>query len=188
MARNNIIVIGISTGGPQVLRHLFEGVPKLNASILLVQHMPKWINESMRKTLDASTDMDVLIAEDGAVLKPATIYVAPSTLHMEVINNSSIRLYEAPKVCFVCPSIDITMASIVKSRKKIAAVVLTGIGKDGANGLAHVKKIGGVTFAQDKASSTIYGMPQAAANTGCVDFVAPPSQIVQHLVQHFGEA
>ena len=132
--------------------------------------------------------MEVLIAEDGAILKPATIYVAPSGLHMEITHNSSIRLFEAPPVCSVCPSIDVTMLSIAKTRKKIAAVVLTGMGKDGARGLEHIKNIGGMTFAQDETSSTIYGMPKAAADTGCVDFVGTPSKIIQRLVLAFGVA
>lgn len=188
MSENHIIVIGISTGGPKLLRTLFLGAPKLNASILLIQHMPEWINESARKSLAATTDMEVLTAEDKATLKPATIYVAPSGVHMEIIDNRSIRLFEAPPVKFVCPSIDVAMMSLEKSKKKKAAVILTGMGKDGADGLKHIKEIGGITFAQDEASSTIYGMPKAAAATGCVDFVGTPSEIVRRLVRNFGEA
>lgn len=187
MSKTNIIVIGISTGGPKLLKTLFQGVPKLNASILLIQHMPEWINESARNSLAATTDMEVLSAEDKAILKPATIYVAPSGLHMELIDNKCIRLFEAPPVRFVCPSVDVTMLSIQKSKRKKAAVILTGMGKDGADGLKHIKEIGGITFAQDEASSTIYGMPKAAVETGGVDFVGSPPQIVQRLIQHFGK-
>lgn len=188
MSKTDIIIIGISTGGPKVLKTLFKGAPKLNASILLIQHMPEWINETARNSLAATTDMEVLSAEDGATLKPATIYVAPSGLHMELVNNKRIRLFEAPPVKFVCPSIDVAMLSLEKSKKKKAAVILTGMGKDGADGLKHIKEIGGVTFAQDEASSTIYGMPKAAADTGCVDFVGAPSEIVRRLAWHFGTA
>lgn len=187
MASNKIIVIGASTGGPKVLQSFFGGMPRLNASIVLIQHMPKFINLSVARSLDGNTDMDVGIAEDGVRLEPGTVYVAPSEVHLQILNNERVELVAGPKVCFVCPSVNVTMKSLKKKfGYQIIAVIMTGMGKDGAEGISHVKQIGGVTIAQDKATSTIYGMPEAAFKTGDVDIVANPEAIRKKFIELVG--
>ena len=179
-----LIIIGSSTGGPKTLKKLLSGMPTIDASIIIVQHMPKFINETLRGSLDSCTSMNVKIAEDNEFIEQGNIYIAPSEVHLELIYNQKIRLYHGEKVNFVCPSIDVTMKSLQPNhRTKVIGVILTSMGKDGAQGVIHIKKIGGITIAQDAESSVIYGMPKAAYETGAVDMVLPPEKIQEKLIQ-----
>ncbi len=183
----NIVVIGSSAGGPRILKELFNGLPLLNCSIILVQHMPKFVNDSLTKHLAQLTDMSVKIAENGERIKRGKIYVAPSEQHLELVNNRTIRLFRGKKVNFVCPSIDVTMKSLKKmSDDKIIGIILTGMGRDGAEGISHIKAIGGVTIAQDEETSIIYGMPKEAFKTGNIDLVLSPVKIKEKLIEFLG--
>ncbi len=187
MIKRNIVVIGISTGGPKILRKLFDNMPLLNGSIVLVQHMPKFVNESVRKTLDSLTEMDVRIACNGESLGTGTVYIAPSEVHLELKHNQQIRLVNGPKVCYVRPSVDVTMKSVIrKSGDNITGIIMTGMGKDGAEGISHIKSIGGATFAQDEKTSVIWGMPKAAFDTGHVDYVLSSEGIRKKLIYMLG--
>lgn len=184
---NNIIVIGVSTGGPKILGRLFTDMPKLNAGVILVQHMPKFINDSLRSTLSMNTDMTIKIAEDNDTIEAGNVYIAPSEIHLELEKNSTIKLCEGEKVNSVRPSIDVAMKSIIKiPRKKIVGVLLTGMGKDGAEGISHIKTIGGTTIAEDEGSCVIYAMPKAAIATGDVDFVMKPEEVREKLIELVG--
>jgi two-component system chemotaxis response regulator CheB len=187
VACENIIVLGISTGGPSTLKELFTGMPRLNASILLVQHMPAFINERVRASLNELTELDVVIPRNGTELENGVVYVGPSGVHMELKKNRFIHLRQGSKINFVCPSVDTTMLSVAEnSAQKLIAVVMTGMGKDGAEGIAHIKNIGGITIAQDEASSIVYGMPKQAVATNCVDIIAPPKEIQKRLIRLVG--
>lgn len=189
MTCQNIIVVGISTGGPSTLKQLFTGMPRLNASILLVQHMPAFINERVRSSLDKLTELDVIIPGNKTELEDGVMYVAPSGVHMVLKKNQFIHLRQGPKVNSVCPAVDTTMLSVeANPEQKLAAVIMTGMGKDGAEGLVHIKNIGGKTMAQDEASCVIYGMPKQAAATNCVDYIAPPEAIQKRLIRLVGRA
>ena len=185
---NNLVVIGSSTGGPRILKRLFRDMPKINSPIILVQHMPIFMNDSLKKSIERITDMNVKIAEDKEILENGTIYIAPSEVHLKIVNNMQVRLEKSEKVNYVCPSIDVTMESLKKDgNRNIFGVILTGMGKDGAKGLSYIKKIGGKTFAQDKDSCVIYGMPRAAYETGSVDFVLSPEEIKNIIVKLTGK-
>lgn len=187
--RPALICIGISTGGPKTLTQVFRDLPPLNAAILVVQHMPRFINQSMRKSLDSCTAMDVLLAEDGSHLASATVYIAPSEVHLRVVENERIELADGPKVCYVCPSIDVTMQSLVaRNGDRIMGIVMTGMGSDGANGVAHVKAIGGSTVVQDQRTSVIFSMPKAAIGTGQVDSILSLEGIRQKMISFAGSA
>jgi len=187
MPTKNIIIIGSSTGGPKTLNQIFSDFPLLNASLILVQHMPRFINQSVRDTIQRGTTMTVKIAGDGDMIRDGIIYIAPSETHLELKNNRMIYLTNSEKVNFVCPAIDVAMNSLKPSgNDRIIGVILTGMGKDGAQGLLHIKNIGGLTIAQDEESSIVYGMPKAAYETGCVDLVLTPEQIRQRLIQSVG--
>jgi two-component system, chemotaxis family, protein-glutamate methylesterase/glutaminase len=173
-----IVVIGASAGGPRVLKTLFHGMPRLRASVIVVQHMPKFINDSLRDSLAAETRMRVVIAQNGDPLEDGTVYIAPSEVHLVVRHNRSLRLAHGEKVNYVCPAVDVTMNSLfMEFGASFIGVVLTGMGRDGADGVVHVRRIGGVTLAQDEKTSSIFGMPKEAIATGCVDFVLPPEKI-----------
>ncbi len=181
MKPQNIIIIGSSAGGPRILKNIFQDLPLLDSVIIIVQHMPKFINESLCKSINNLTDMSVVIAHDGNKLQSGTVYIAPSEVHLELEKNEKVKFSKGKKINYVCPSIDVTMRSLIKqSDSLIIGVVLTGMGRDGANGITHIKHIEGLTIAQDEKSSIIYGMPKEAIHTGQVDWVLNPHQIKDH--------
>ncbi len=187
MKKQNIVIIGISTGGPKTLRSFFNGLPRLDASIVLVQHMIKCANKALCEALNGLTEMEVKIASHGEFIKPGVVHFAPSELHLKLVNNKTIQLVDGPKVCFVKPAVDVTMQSVRKAvGNNITGVIMTGMGMDGTKGMEHIKSIGGVTFAQDENSSIIWGMPKSAINTGKVDYVLPPEGIRNKLISQLG--
>ncbi len=187
MSNRNIIIIGISTGGPITLRKFFNGLPVLNGSIIVIQHMRKLANIPLAESLNSLTEMDVRIARNGEQIEQGKVHIVPSEVHLELINNRFMNLVHKPKVCYVRPAVDVTMKSVRKKiGDNITGIVMTGIGKDGAEGSAHIKSIGGCTYAQDKESSTIWGMPQSAINMGCIDYVLSPGDIRDRLISQMG--
>jgi len=184
----NITVIGVSTGGPRVLRELFRDLPRLNTCVLLVQHMPGFLNETVRRRLSRNTAMDVRLAGDGDALAPGVVFLAPSERHLEVIHNRRIRLVEGEKVNFVRPSADVAMRSLMAvAGDRLIGIVMTGLGSDGALGIRHIKQLGGLTLVQDEKTSTIFGMPKAAVDTGYVDYEGAPRAIRRMLIETVGE-
>lgn len=187
MHLNHLVVIGSSAGGPRILRELFTGLPRLNGCIVIVQHMPAFINESLRKTLDDVTEMSVVLAEEGARLESGMVFIAPSEKHLLISKDYTISLNQEEKVHFVRPAVDVAMKSISPSTDtQMTGLVLTGMGKDGAEGLCHMKEIGALTIAQDEESSIIYGMPREAVEMGCVDIVLSHTDIHHKLIQMLG--
>ncbi len=184
----NLILIGSSTGGPKILRRLFAGMPTLNAAVVLVQHMPAFVNDSLCRTIASVTSMNVSLATDGLRLEAGRVYVAPSDIHLSLRNNRAITLRADEKVNFVRPAVDVAMQSVKKDPSRKFGVILTGMGKDGAEGLRHMKQIGATTFAQDRETSVIYGMPKAAVDTGCVDHVDNPEGIRETLIKFVGRS
>ncbi len=158
----DLIVIGCSTGGPEALAKIFKGITQpLNASILIVQHMPPMFTEKLAEMLDKISPMTVVEAKDGMSISPNTCYIAPGDFHM-TLENSKIRLNQNEKVCFVRPSVDVLFKSLHKCQNlKIAAFVLTGMGEDGAAEVKGLKEKGVDIFIQDKESSIVWGMPGA---------------------------
>ncbi len=187
--KRNLVFIGSSTGGPKALTKLFKDMPKLNASIIIVQHMPKFINGSVIENLSRETAMEIKLASDGEIIKNGTAYFAPSEVHLELEDNKKIKLRGDKKVNHVCPSVDITMQSVqASSIINIVGVILTGMGQDGAKGISHIKKVGGLTYAQSEETCAVYGMPKAAFETGNVDTVLSPEGIKDKLVTMLGVA
>jgi two-component system chemotaxis response regulator CheB len=171
-----IVVIGSSTGGPRILPELFARLPPLRAAIVVVD------------TLAKVSPMPVQMVHDQDTLQPGRIYIAPSGKHCAFVRNRILELRDDKPVNFVCPSIDVAMLSLCPPQPmtKIVGVVLTGMGADGAAGLVHIKRLGGATFAQDKATCAVFGMPGEAIKTGKVDHVLPPDAISQMLGQMLG--
>jgi two-component system chemotaxis response regulator CheB len=111
------------------------------------------------------------------------VYVAPSEVHLTVVQNRTIRLFSGEKVNFVCPAVDVTMESLtLELGTSLVGVVISGMGSDGARGTAHIKALGGTTIAQDEQTSSIFGMPKEAIATGCVDLVLDPPAIREALI------
>lgn len=185
MAPDAIVVIGVSTGGPLALKRLFAGVPPLDAAFVVVLHIPPGMDYKIARSLDAVASMPVALAEDGEYLRCGRIYFAPGGFHLRLEGNSRIILEQGVRVNFVKPSVDVTMKSLLRplKQRRIIGVILTGMGTDGAEGIRHIKALGGTTIAQDQESSAIYGMPRAALETGSVDFVASPHGIGKKLAE-----
>ena len=131
--------------------------------------------------------MEVKIACHGETIKPGVVYFAPSEIHLELVNNQEIQLVNSPKVCYVRPSVDVTMKSVKKTLEdNIIGIIMTGMGKDGADGISHIKSVGGTTFAQDEKTSVIWGMPKAAIGTGHVDYTLSMEGIRNKLISRLG--
>jgi two-component system chemotaxis response regulator CheB len=184
-APNNIIIIGASTGGVKVVQRIFECMPPLNAALLVVQHMPAYINTAFVGTLGTKTRMPVKLAETNDVLIPGRVLVAPGDQHLELEGNARVVLRNGPKVNFVRPSIDVTMHCLQPFGPgcMITGVLLTGMGNDGAAGISHIKRLGGLTVAQEESTCPVFGMPKEAIRTGDVDQVLSPERIAELLAK-----
>ena len=187
MSSNNVVMIGVSTGGPSTLKELFNEIPPLNAAFIVVLHITPEMDYRIAQGLNASASMPVALARDGEFLRAGNVYLAPGGFHLKLDGNHRVSLCEGARVNYVQPSVDVAMLSLTRPIVgAVIGVILTGMGKDGAEGLRHVKRIGGTTLAQDRKSSVIYGMPKAALETGAVDFVLPPLGIAAKLIELLG--
>jgi two-component system chemotaxis response regulator CheB len=181
-------VIGASTGGPSAIGEVVRGLSAdLPVSVFIAQHMPAGFTKSFAERLHRSSELDVVEASDGLGVTAQCAYVAPGDAHMvleEQASRTVVRLLHTPPVNGVRPSIDVLMKSVAElGGADVVGVLLTGMGHDGAEGLSQIKAAGGWTIAQDRDSSTIFGMPRAAIRLGVVDKVAPVTEIAA-LVAH----
>jgi len=183
--QKNVVIIGSSTGGPKALCEIVPGLPRdLPASILIVQHMPMGFTRSLARRLAQISQVEVREAAFGDKLRPGQALVAPGNYHMVVGGADEVSLNQDPARNGVRPSIDVTMESVVANAGyRCIGVVLTGMGSDGKNGAAAIKKSGGIVIAQDEPTSVIYGMPRSVAECGCADKVLPLPQITQEIVE-----
>ncbi|MDR2542977.1 MAG: chemotaxis response regulator protein-glutamate methylesterase [Treponema sp.] len=171
--RTEIIAIGISTGGPDALRIVFSQLDAdLKAPILVVQHMPLGFTNEFAKSLDRICPLEVKEAEDGDGIVPGRILIAQGNKHLEIEKKTSgnvVRLSDAPLVSGHRPSADVLFASVAMSYTNSAlGVIMTGMGRDGAQHLGTIYKEGGMTLGQDEPSSVVYGMPRVAYELGHV--------------------
>jgi two-component system chemotaxis response regulator CheB len=173
-----ILIIGSSTGGPRILFDIFSDIPKLPLSIIIVQHMPQSTTPRLAKRLSQICKLEVAIPESGTKINPGCLYVAPGDYHLILVNNERILLDSSEKVNYVRPSIDVTLFSLKENHDiQLFGIILSGMGNDGAEGMAYLKGIGGHTIVQDPGSCIIKSMPEAALNTGKIDVVLTPGQI-----------
>ena len=184
LIRNKIISFAASTGGPPALAKVLGALPANMPPILVVQHMPKGITRTFAERLNETCKFAVKEAEEGDLVKERLALIAPGGFHMVVTKEKRIHLTEDPPVNFVRPAADVLFFSLVEAYgARNIAVVLTGMGSDGAKGITAIKKQGGITIAQDKDTSVVYGMPQVAFSTGCVDTVAPLAMIPKEIIK-----
>jgi two-component system chemotaxis response regulator CheB len=172
-ANTEIIAIGISTGGPDALRVVFANLDKdLKIPIVVVQHMPAGFTLEFAKSLDRICPLAVKEAEDGDVIMPGRILIAQGNKHLEVDKKGSgavARLSDTPLVSGHRPSADVLFSSVAMAYgNRALGVIMTGMGRDGAQQLGTIYKEGGMTLGQDEASAVVYGMPRVAYEMGHV--------------------
>ena len=181
-----LVVIGVSTGGPNALNSVIPLLPSnLGCPVLLVQHMPKKFTATLAEHLQAQSSLKVREATDNEAITQNTVLIAPGGYHMVVKNNPSspgsfvVRINEDPPVHSCRPSVDALMHSIAQNweRGGILALIMTGMGEDGAAGVAAMKMKGCYCLAQDEKTSVVYGMPKAVAERGLADEILPLDQI-----------
>jgi two-component system chemotaxis response regulator CheB len=168
-----VIAIGISTGGPEALRLVFSKLdPGLKTPILVVQHMPPGFTHEFALSLDKICPLDVKEAEEGDEVIPGRILIAQGDKHLEVARYGAkvvVNLEKSPLVSGHRPSADVLFASVaVLYTNRALGVIMTGMGKDGAQQLGNIYREGGLTIGQDEASSIVYGMPRVAHELGHV--------------------
>lgn len=169
----DIIALGISTGGPNALREVFAKIdPKLPRPILVVQHMPAGFTKEFAASLNRICPLEVKEAEDGDLIHPGQIYIAPGDYHIKVEKSTLcnvIRLSKEDLRNGHRPSADVLFESVAKIyQNRALGVIMTGMGRDGAAQLAEMRKQGAWTLGQDEKSSIVYGMPRAAFELGAV--------------------
>ena len=180
-----IVAIAASTGGPSALRKLFGALPAdFAVPIVFVQHIALGFADGFARWLDESSPIRVKVAVAGEPLRPGTAYLAPDDQHLGVSERSTVLLSSAAAVGGFRPSGSFLFESMAhRYGSSGLAVILTGMGRDGVDGLKEVKAVGGTVIAQDEASSDIFGMPAAAIAAGMADMILPLDLIAPRLRQ-----
>ncbi len=175
-----VVVLAASTGGPATVMRLAPGFTKdFPAAVILVQHMPAAFTSQYAAQLEEFTEIRVKEAEASDSLQPGTLYICPGGQHLRVSPTGRIQLDSTTgRLNGYLPNIDVTLESVAAFAGPMGiAAILTGMGNDGAAGSKAIKSAGGVVFAQDEATSVIFGMPAEAIKTGAVDQVLPVDDI-----------
>jgi len=183
-----LTAIGVSTGGPPALQQIIPKIPAdYPTGIAIVQHMPPKFTRSLAERLDGLSSIHVKEAEEGDVLKPGVALIAPGGFHLTFFKNGYelvAKISEQPAYTLYRPSVDVMMSSIAAVYSGgVLGVILTGMGKDGLEGLQRIKRNGGYVIAQDEESCVVYGMPKAAVDAGIADAVLPLERIPEAMVQ-----
>jgi len=182
-ARCELCVIGASTGGPIALQRILEGVPaRFPLPIAIVQHMPVGFTRPFADRLNRLSRLQVSEAVEGDRLRPGRVLLAPAGRHLRITGSLATVLAAAPADAKHIPSIDVTMKSAARARPgRVLGILLTGMGNDGAEGMATIRASGGFTVGESEASCVVYGMPRAAEQRGAVDCMLPLPEIIAFL-------
>lgn len=185
-----IIAIGASTGGTEAIKEVLMQMPTDCPPVVVVQHMPEGFTKSYAARLDSLCQISVKEAEDGDIILPGNAYLAPGGSHLTISRSSKhylCRIHQEAPVNHHRPSVDVLFESVAKHAKEHAiGMILTGMGKDGASGLKQLHNLGCKTFAQDKSSCVVYGMPKEAIERGAADEVVTLDSMAQRLLIHLG--
>ncbi len=185
-----VLAIGASAGGPSALATLLKGLPStLAVPVVIVQHIPNEFVAGLARWLGKSSGLPVVVASDELILKPGVVHLSPGNMHLTLVRRGrklGVKLLEERGVYRHHPAIDVLFESVAGTCGAAAVgVILTGMGDDGAAGLLAMRRAGAHTFAQDQASSTVFGMPNAAIERGGVEqvlsLVSLPAAIVKLL-------
>jgi two-component system, chemotaxis family, protein-glutamate methylesterase/glutaminase len=181
-----LIAIGASTGGVEALRAILSTLPPGMPPILIAQHMPAGFTETFARRLDSICEVRVKEAQDGELAAAGIAYIAPGGRHLEVRRRGSsyrLQVTEAPPVNRHRPSVDVLFRSVAEAAgPRALALLLTGMGTDGAEAMLDLQAAGACTIAQDESTCVVYGMPRQAVALGAVREVLPLGQMAARLV------
>lgn len=181
-----VIVMGASTGGSEALECILKQLPAILPPIVIAQHMPPKFTKSFADRLNAVSRLSVREAQQGELLMPGTAYVAPGGFHTGIIQREHKLLLQCSENSLgnkLCPCIDTLFSSAARlGAVQMLGVLLTGMGKDGAQGLLQMRQAGAHTIAQDESSCVIYGMPKAAYELGAAEYQVPLERISGNIV------
>lgn len=187
---SKVVVIGISTGGPNTLMEVLPQIPgDLKAAIIVVQHMPPSFTGQFARRIDSATSISFKEAEAGDVISDGKGFLAPGGFQLLVKasnlkSGNLIRLSGQPQTLFM-PSVNITMESVLEcfGGKKTIGVLMTGMGDDGADAMVKIRRAGGVTIAEDESTAIVFGMPREAIERGGAEIVAPSYRIAREIIK-----
>ncbi len=190
-ATEKLVLIGSSTGGTEALRIILEQLPKDSPAILITQHMPAGFTKSFADRLNQVCDITVKEATHGERILPGHAYIAPGDKHLMLGRNGAnyiCQLSDSEPVNRHRPSVEVLFKSGQEvSPRNIVGIMLTGMGKDGAQAMADMKKAGAYNICQDEASSVVFGMPREAIALGAADEVVALNQIAKRLLEHLSK-
>lgn len=186
--RVDIVAIGVSTGGPNALAEVLPGIPKgFPVPIVIVQHMPPVFTKCLGERLSTKCQLPVAEGQPGDRVVPGTIWIAPGDYHMTVKRSGAevvLAMNQDPPENSCRPAVDVLFRSVSQLYgPAVLAVVLTGMGQDGMRGAEVIREHGGAVFAQDEASSVVWGMPGAVVHAGLADKILPLSQVAGEIVR-----
>lgn len=182
--QDTIIAIGASTGGVEAIYKLLVQLPADVPPIVIAQHIPPLFSASFARRLNEQVSLDVAEAADGDRLARGKVYIAPGDRHLTVSGTRGAgrcRLTSGPRVNRHIPSVDVLFKSLTRRREQIIAILLTGMGDDGVEGMAMLQHEGAETIAQDQSSSVVWGMPGAAVARGAANRVVPLERMGERL-------
>jgi two-component system chemotaxis response regulator CheB len=180
----DVVAIAASAGGLTAINVVLSSLPaSFPAPIVIVQHLDPRHRSLMAEILSRNTQLEVKQADEGEIIRPGMVYIAPPDRHLLVNSDNTLALTQSELVHFVRPSADLLFESVAASHKERAiAVVLTGSGSDGSMGVQAIKKMGGTVICQNAETAEFSGMPLATLQSKCVDFALPLEEIAAALV------
>ena len=189
--KNLVVALGASTGGTEALCDVIMGFRNDIPGTIVTQHMPAGFTKMYADRLNNQCSVAVKEAETGDILRPGLVLVAPGDKHLRLVKNGdhyAVECKVGPKVSGHCPSVDAMFSSVAKvAGNHAVAALLTGMGKDGADGLLEIRKAGGRTIGQDEESCVVYGMPKAAYDIGAVEYQLPLHSIAHKIYSILGD-
>ncbi|OFZ22537.1 MAG: hypothetical protein A2X94_02660 [Bdellovibrionales bacterium GWB1_55_8] len=178
-----LVAVGASTGGTEALRLFLSKLPPGIPPIVIVQHIPPVFSKAFANRLASTCPFEVKEAEDGDLIRPDRVLIAPGGLQMAVQKGSRVRIWDGDPVNRHKPSVDVLFKSVAEiAGSKSIGIIMTGMGRDGAAGLLEMKQSGSRTIAQDEASSVVFGMPKEAIRLGAAQEVMPLDRIPEKLL------
>lgn len=184
----DLILLGASTGGIEALRHIVSELPGNLPPVAIVQHIPAAFSKSFATRLNEESGAEISEATDGEILRPGHVVIAPGGKHMmlkKIAGHFHVTLDSGPPVWHQRPAVDVLFRSVASQSNgsRIVAGILTGMGRDGAAGLTALREAGARTFAQDQATSVVYGMPKAAWESGAAEIQLPLEKVSSHIAR-----